>query len=173
MEEPGQLVELTTLAQDLHISRQTLSTYLRYLEESFLIRKLYNYSRSRRKVERKLKKYYPAILSVDLLFKEDAMSQSKVFEAILVNQLNAEYFWRDPYKNEVDIIRINKTIDPIEIKYGKIETKSLLNFMKKFHVDRGYIISSNQKETLEIDNKHISVTPAYQFLLEEENVGHS
>jgi predicted AAA+ superfamily ATPase len=173
MEEPGQLVELATLAQDLHISRQTLSTYLRYLEESFLIRKLYNYSRSRRKVERKLKKYYPAILSVDLLFKEDAMSQSKVFEAILVNQLNAEYFWRDPYKNEVDIIRINKTIDPIEIKYGKIETKSLLNFMKKFHVDTGYIISSNQKETLEIDNKHISVTPAYQFLLEEENVGHS
>jgi hypothetical protein len=48
-----------------------------------------------------------------------------------------------------------------------------MNFMKKFHVDRGYIISSNQKETLEIDNKHISVTPAYQFLLEQENVGHS
>jgi len=56
------------LAQELKISRQTLSNYLTYLEESFLIRKLYNFSRSKRKVERKLKKYYPTLISVDALF---------------------------------------------------------------------------------------------------------
>ncbi|DAC72253.1 MAG TPA: hypothetical protein DSN98_06095 [Thermoplasmata archaeon] len=170
MEEPGQLIEFSALSQELHLSRQTLSTYLRYLEESFLIRKLYNHSRSRRKVERKLKKYYPAIPSADLLYKEDSVSQSKVFETILVNQLNAEYFWRDSYQNEVDIIRINKKIEPIEIKYGKIETKSLLKFMEKFHVDTGYIISSNKEETYKINNKHIQIIPAYEFLLHEKNL---
>lgn len=56
------------MAQELKISRQTLSNYLTYLEESFLIRKLYNFSRSKRKVERKLKKYYPTLISVDALF---------------------------------------------------------------------------------------------------------
>lgn len=165
MEEPGQLLELSDLAKELQISRQTLSLYIRYLEESFLIRKLYNYSRSRRKVERKLKKYYPTLLSTDLLFKKDTHSQSKAFEGSIVNQLNAEYFWRDPYKNEVDIVRINQKVEPVEIKYGKIETKSLLKFMKKFHVDEGYIVSSNQEKKLEIDGKKIVITPAYKFLL--------
>jgi len=165
MEEPGQLLELSDLAKELQISRQTLSLYIRYLEESFLIRKLYNYSRSRRKVERKLKKYYPTLLSTDLLFKKDTHSQSKAFEGSIVNQLNAEYFWRDPYKNEVDIVRINQKVEPVEIKYGKIEAKSLLKFMKKFHVDEGYIVSSNQEKKLEIDGKKIVITPAYKFLL--------
>ena len=106
MEEPGQLIELSDLAKELKISRQTLSNYLRYLEEAFLLRKLYNFSRSRRKVERKLKKYYPTIVSVDLLFREDELSKSKVLEWFLVNQLKAEFFWRDPYKNEVELILV-------------------------------------------------------------------
>jgi len=165
MEEPGQLLELSDLAKELQISRQTLSLYIRYLEESFLIRKLYNYSRSRRKVERKLKKYYPTLLSTDLLFKKDTHSQSKAFEGSIVNQLNAEYFWRDPYKNEVDTVRINQKVEPVEIKYGKIETKSLIKFMKKFHVDEGYIVSLDQEKKLEIDGKKIVITPAYKFLL--------
>jgi len=80
MEEPGQIIEISKLAKELKISRQTLSNYLTYLKESFLIRKLYNFSRNRRKVERKLRKYYPTIISVDLLFREDDFSKSKVFE---------------------------------------------------------------------------------------------
>lgn len=166
MDEPGQLIELSDLAKEMQISRQTLSSYIRYLEESFLIRKLYNYSRSRRKTERKLKKYYPAIISVDLLFKDDTISQSKAFEGLIINQLNAEYFWRDPYKNEVDIIISNQKPKPIEIKYGKIETKSLLKFMRKFNVDKAYIISLHQEKTSEIDGGKIVVIPAYKFLLQ-------
>jgi len=170
MEEPGQIIELSDLAKDLHISRQTLSTYIRYLEESFLIRKLYNYSRSRRKIERKLKKYYPAILSIDLLSKDDAISQSKAFEGFLVNQLNAEFFWRDPYKNEVDIISVTQKIIPIEIKYGKIETKNLLKFMQKFHINEGYVVSLIQEKKYKVDGKTVEIVPAYKFLLQKHNL---
>ena len=165
MEEPGQLIELSDLAKELQISRQTLSNYIRYLEESFLIRKLYNYSRNIRKIERKLKKYYPAILSTDLMSKDDTISKSKIFEGFIVNQLNAEYFWRDPYKDEVDIIIVNQKIKPIEIKYGKIETKGLIKFMKKFHIDEGYILSLNREEQHKIEGKKIIVIPAYKFLV--------
>lgn len=80
MDEPGQLVELSELAGELKLSRQTLSNYLTYLEQCFLVRKLYNYSKGRRKVERKLKKYYPTIVSVDLLFRNDELSKSRIFE---------------------------------------------------------------------------------------------
>ncbi|MCP2519523.1 ATP-binding protein [Candidatus Aminicenantes bacterium AC-708-M15] len=165
MEEPGQIIELSELANELKISRQTLSNYLTYLEESFLIRKLYNFSRSRRKVERKLKKYYPSMISVDLLFKEDSFSKSKVFEWLIVNQLNAEFFWRDPYKNEVDIVLLEKEPLPIEIKYGKIEVKGILSFMKKFRVDKGFIISWDKEGEQQINGNVISIIPAYKFLL--------
>lgn len=164
-EQPGQLIELSEFAKEMHISRQTLSIYLKYLEDSFLIRKLYNYSSSIRKTERKLKKYYPSIISTNLIFKDDTYSRSKVFENVIVNQLHAEYFWRDPYKNEVDVILPNKKPIPVEIKYGKIETKGIRRFMEKFHAERGYIISLNQEKNLELQEGKISVVPVYKFLL--------
>lgn len=169
MDEPGQLIELTGLAKELKISRQALSNYLLFLEDSFLIQKLYNYSKNARKTQRKLKKYYPAIVSPDLVFKDDDQSKSKVFEWLIVNQLNAEFFWRDSYKHEVDIIQINeKKIEPIEVKYGKIETNGLLAFLKKFGLPKGTILSYKRQEEQKIENKKIFILPAYRFLLEQE-----
>jgi predicted AAA+ superfamily ATPase len=165
MEEPGQLIELSGLAKELKISRQTLSNYMVYLEESFLIKKLYNYSGSRRKTERKLKKYYPAVISPDLLFREDNLSKSHVFECLVVNQLKAEFFWRDPYKNEVDIVTTNGEPVPIEVKYGKTDFKGLLAFMKRFNVNEGYVISWDKEETRKINGRVISVVPASKFFL--------
>jgi len=165
MEEPGQLIEVSELSKELKMSRQTISNYLTYLEESFLIKRLYNYSRSRRKTERKLKKYYPTIISADLLFREDEHSKSRVFEWLVVNQLNAEFFWRDPYKNEVDVVMTNGEPVPIEVKYGKTDTKGLLAFMKKFKVEKGYVISRDKEETQKIGGKRISVVPAFKFFL--------
>ncbi|MBI2105479.1 ATP-binding protein [Candidatus Woesearchaeota archaeon] len=162
LEEPGQIVEISKLANELNISRQSLSLYLRYLEDSFLIRKLYNYSRNKRKIERKLKKYYPTMLSPDLLFKDDILSKSKTFEWLIINQLKAEFFWRDPYKNEVDIIKDNI---PIEIKYGKIDLNGILLFMDKFKVNNGYVISLNEEEEKTFKNKKVKIIPAFKFLI--------
>src|SRR3989344_7415312 len=168
MDDPGQIIELSSLANELNISRQTLSNYLMYLEESFLIRKLYNFSRNRRKVERKLKKYYPSIISVDLLFKDDEFSKSRVFEYMLINQLQAEFFWRDPYKNEVDAVLMNENPTPVEVKYGKIGIQGLLAFMNKFKVAEGYIISSKEEGKQTADGKSIFIIPAYKFLLKQK-----
>lgn len=163
MEEPGQLIELSDLSKELKISRQTLSNYLVYLEEAFLIRKLYNYSKNRRKTERKLKKYYPAIVS-DLIYKDDDISRSKVFEWLIVTRLDAGFFWRDTYKNEVDVIVPEKIPVPIEIKYGKLDTSGLIAFMKKFKITEGYIISYENEERIKIGTYKINVVPAFKFL---------
>ena len=95
MDNPGQIINVVGFSGELGIDRHTCSKYLSYLEDAFLIRKLYNFSRNRRKIERKLKKYYPAIISTELLFQEDESSKSKIFEWSIVNQLNAQFFWRD------------------------------------------------------------------------------
>ena len=136
--------------------------------DSFLIRKLYNYSKGRRKVERKLKKYYPLVISPNLLFMKDDHKKSKVFEWLMVGQLNAEFFWRDPYKNEVDVIKAEKKLIPIEIKYGRLEFRGLLAFMRRFKVAEGYVVSFDTEEKHEVNCKSIYVIPAYKFLLEQE-----
>jgi predicted AAA+ superfamily ATPase len=170
MEEPGQIVELNSLSKELNISRQTVANYLTYLEKAYLIKKLYNFSRSRRKVERKLKKYYPTVISADLAFRKDSLSKSKVFEWLVINQLGADFFWRDPYKNEVDAVLINKEFIPIEIKSGKAEFGGLLAFMRKFNVNKGYIISSERKDKQKIDGKTIIISPAFNFFIENEEL---
>ncbi|QLJ53486.1 MAG: hypothetical protein Sv326_1311 [Candidatus Fermentimicrarchaeum limneticum] len=164
-EEPGQLIEVAELGKELGVTRQTVSSYLRYLEESFLVRKLYNFSRNRRKVERKLKKYYPTIISPDFLFKEDNHSKSRLLEWLVVNQLKADFFWRDQYKNEVDIILAGKEIIPVEVKYGKVDTQGISAFMRAFKVPMGYVVSLEKEGEFRRDAKRIKVIPAYKFLL--------
>ncbi|MGC8816656.1 MAG: hypothetical protein ACP5PX_02430 [Candidatus Hadarchaeum sp.] len=93
MEEPGQLIELSGLASEMKTPRQTLFNYLKYLEESFLLRKLYNCPASKRKIKRKLKKFYPTIISTDLVFSDDSTSKSTAFEGTIANQLKAGFFW--------------------------------------------------------------------------------
>lgn len=124
-------------------------------------------TKSRRKVERKLKKFYPSVISIDLLFKEDNFSKSKVFEWMIVNQLKAEFFWRDPYKNEVDIVALNKNPIPIEVKYGKLDFKGLGAFMRKFKTERAFLISYDKEGKEKINGKTVEVTPAFKFLLEK------
>ncbi|HOZ36169.1 MAG TPA: hypothetical protein PLK55_04270, partial [archaeon] len=79
------------------------------------------------------------------------------------------FFWRDAYKNEVDMIfEKNKQIIPIEIKYGKIETAGLDKFMSNYKIDVGYIISHNTEKEIKKDKKIIYVVPAYKFLLNKD-----
>jgi uncharacterized protein len=163
-EEPGQILELNKLASEIGLSRQTVSNYLSYLEDSFLIRKLYNYSKNKRKSEKKLKKYYPTIISPKILFKNERLIESKVFENLLVNLLEAEFFWRDSSHNEVDVI-LNKEegIVPIEIKYGRIDPSGLIRFMQQEGISEGIILSENIENLIEIDNKRIKVIPAWSY----------
>jgi predicted AAA+ superfamily ATPase len=166
MNDPGQILEHTKLAKELGISRYSASKYLEYMEDAFLVRKLYNYSRNARKSERSLRRYYPTIISVDLAFKQDALYRSKVFEWLIVNQLDAKYFWRDAYKHEVDVV-LEKGPKPIEIKYGGVDTEGLTAFMTKFKVNAGAIITKEIERRIKEGPEVISLIPAYKFLLSD------
>lgn len=173
MVQPGQIIELSSLANELNVSRQSISQYITYLELSFLVKKIYNFSRSRRKVERKLKKYYPTVPSVNLIFRDDPLSRSMIFEWLIIMQLHSDFFWRDPYKNEVDIVlTIDDKLIPIEVKHSRITFDGLLKFMKRFDVKHGFVISKNTERVEKINNKVIYIVPAYKFLLKREELLH-
>lgn len=163
LHDPGEMINIGCLAKELGIARQTVSAYLEYLEKSFLIKKLYNFSKNIRKTQRKLKKYYPTIFVPEIVEKTGLFG--KVFETVIVLALNAEFFWRDAYKNEVDVVKEkDNEIMPIEIKYSKVEYKGLKLFMKKFKVSTGMIITYDKKEKM----NGIEVIPFYEYLLKKQ-----
>ena len=163
---PGQIIEINKLASEVGLSRRVVSLYIGYLENSFLIKKIFNFSRNQRKTAKKLKKYYPTIPALGFIYGDEDV-KSKIFENLIVLQTGANFFWRDSYKNEVDIVLDNeKNIIPIEVKYGEIKNiEGLTKFMKSFNVKEGFVISRDEEMEQKIDNKKISVIPAWKWLL--------
>ncbi len=163
LREPGQIINLGQLAGQLGISRQTISNYLNYLEKSFLIKKIYNYSGSQRKTERKMKKYYSRILLPEII----ENNFGKTFETAIILDLDADYFWRDQYKNEIDAIKIDKDkVFPIEIKSGDFLVKDLkpMNlFFKKFDTEKPIVITYNKKKEI----NHVNIILFYEYFLKE------
>ncbi len=166
---PGEIINMGELAKDLGIARQTVSIYLDYLEKSYLVKKLYNYSRNVRKTQKRFKKYYPIIIAPDIAEKQEYFG--KVFETVLVNHLNAEFFWRDNFKNEVDIIQV-QPLTAIEVKSGEIKERdltSLNRFIKKFKPEKAIVLSYDIKKTIE----SIQIMPFYEYLLDNKPSSHS
>lgn len=163
---PGQIIEINKLASEVGLSRRVVSLYLGYLENSFLIKKIFNFSKNRRKTAKKLKKYYPTIPALGFIYGTGNI-KPKIFENTIVLQTRANFFWRDAYKNEVDIILDeDKKIIPIEIKYGEIKNiKGMLKFMDVFKVEKGLVISRNEEKEQKISDKKISIIPAWKCLL--------
>jgi predicted AAA+ superfamily ATPase len=55
-----------------------------------------------------------------------------------------------------------------QIKYGKINLKGMLAFMKLFNVKMGYVISRDKEETRKNNGTVISVVPAFTFFLSHD-----
>jgi len=172
---PGMLSDYGSLSKELGISRVTLSNYFFYLNESFLIKKLYNFSRNMLTSEKKMKKFYLATTSF-FSFLNNEIDESKLIENLIVAFVDAKFFWRTPQKYEVDIILKEKNkIIPIEVKYkdyiSKKDTKNLLRFCEKFNIEEAVMItqSKSNEEIFELKSGNrvkIKFIPAWKFLLQ-------
>ena len=145
-ERPGLYLHFENLANDLKISAKTLSKYLSILEQAFLITILYNYSANQLTSEKKMKRAYLASASFCTALNDFNEVGLLVENAIL--SLNPyQFFWRDPYKHEVDFIDIrDKEVTPIEIKYknkiSKQDYNNLYLFAKKFKLKKATLLTN-------------------------------
>lgn len=172
---PGMLSDYGSLSKELGISRVTLSNYFFYLNESFLIKKLYNFSRNMLTSEKKMKKFYLTTTSF-FPFLNNEIDESKLIENLIVAFVDAKFFWRTPQKYEVDVILKEKSkIIPIEVKYkeyiSKKDIKNLLRFCEKFNVEEAVMITQSKSNEeifkLKSGNKiRIKFIPAWKFLLQ-------
>ena len=167
----GQVINISSLAGDVGVSRSTLNEWLSVLESSFIIFRLLPWFEKANKRAIKTPKLYftePG-MAAWLLEIETAKQISRdplmgnLFENMVVvealkTRLNAGllpnlYFYRDTKGNEVDlIIRRHRQLKPVEIKaamtFSPDMTSSLKKFSKKFDDSLpGAIIYAGQMET--------------------------
>jgi len=172
---PGIFSDYQALSKELGINRLTLSNYFFYLEESFLLKKIYNFSRNMLTSEKKLKRFYLSSSSF-FVHLNNSIDESKIIENLVISEIQNKFFWRDPFKNEVDIITSkNNLIIPIEVKYknnvGMKDIKGLLKFCDVFKCKKAIVITKNLLKKHDIKLKNgmklkINYIPAYLFLLE-------
>jgi len=168
--QPGLIIDYRNLANDLGYSNKTISNYLYFLEESFLVKKLYNFSRNQITSEKKLKKYYLASTAFCWAL-TDFLDTGRQVENLIASLKNYQFFWRDAYHHEIDFISIeNENILPIEIKYkNKIQPKDRKNmtiFLKKFSCQKGIIYTKNFEENrFSVGDSNLEIIEKPVFLL--------
>lgn len=169
--EPGAIVNYDALSKNLHKNKKTIMDYFFYLEYSMLVKVLANYREGFMVSSRKLKKAYIANTAIPFAFVENFYSDSfleKIAENFAVIATDAKNYYRNKY--EVDIIlRKGKEILPIEVKYGKPETDSLLKFLSEFNLKKAIILTKSVFDKKTINKKKILIVPLWNFSLTKES----
>lgn len=158
---PGDVIITLDLSQELSLDRRTVQQYLQILEQSLLIRKVYNYSKNPRKSEKRHKRYYPFYTSLHWYISPYPVEFGKKAETEVAFQLSAEYFWNERGK-EIDFIIGEELEKGVEVKMRNIVTnkfvRSLLN--SKF-VKKKYLITKKETE-VQVDNPDLIVLPLHR-----------
>jgi len=167
-QQPGMYLSYENLSNDLNLSSKTLSKYISILEQAFLIKTVYNFSKNRLTSEKKLKRVYLSTPSFSIIL-SDYLQKGLLAENTILSQNEYRFFWRDAYKHEVDFIDIayNDPV-PIEIKYKeKVSNRELQNlylFAKKFHAKKAILLMKrSDKKIINYKDLDIELTSIHLF----------
>ncbi|MCG9480131.1 MAG: ATP-binding protein [Actinomycetia bacterium] len=164
---PGFLLDYRHMASDLKIDQRTLSNYISYLEYGLLVQKAYNFSPNFLTSEKKLKKIYLSNPAFTTSLAPD-VNRGWLMEQYFINYLKARFFYRNPQKEEIDVIleSDNKPV-PVEIKIrNKIKLKALnpmLKFLKKYDLKQGFVISEDTHELFSKNQYQIEIIPYWKY----------
>jgi len=166
--EPGMIVNFDKLARDLGRSKVTIINYFEYLKYALIIQEVKNLRPGFLVSSRKGKKIYPTNSSFCFAYREDFYQEkvlSKIAEVVTVNFLEAAYYFRNSFEVDV-VIKLRNKILPVEVKYGRVEEKSILKFLDKFEVPEGIIVSKDKYQR----KNNLKIIPLWRFLLEGAKV---
>lgn len=180
--ETSNLFELSSVSNSIAADYQTCRSYLFFLEHSFVLDVLLNYSRSFSKQLRKSKKIHiahPCIsmafmrLGPEVLAVSDLSGRFMETIAFQHSRLisNPVHFWRTPQKREVDLVleQGNGELLPVEVKYSNSiqdsDAGSVVKFLDKYSGQKGVVITRDLLNEKEIRGKKILFIPMWLFLL--------
>lgn len=178
--ETAGILVLDNLASILGINKETVSNYVEYLKQAFIIYTIYNYTPSIGKQLRTSKKIHLALPSIafalesynrDVLLHPEILGKyvESLVAVFLLYKYEKIFFWRTPQKDEVDIVIKEKQLTPIEVKYQNqitdTDCKTLVKFCKKYNVKKGFVVTKETFETRKFGDIIVELIPAWVFLL--------
>jgi len=164
---PGLYLEYKNLASDLQFDQRTITNYFSYLEYSLLIQKLYSYSTNLLSSEKRLKRVYLSNTGFTCAL-TGGVNFPLLMEQFWINLLKAQYFYRSPQKDEVDLVHVTGDLCmPIEIKMRENvsikDAASLFKFLRRFNLVEGLLISLQTETEFANNGKRIKVLPYWKY----------
>ncbi len=170
-----------SISKNLGMHVETVMKYIEYLRSAYMIEELVLFSRSDIKQKRANKKYL--LLDTGLrnaIFREneetlhESSTLGLVVESAVQSNIISSYrnydvsYWKNG--GEVDLVLdMKKKLLPIEVKYKEdikgVDIKGLIEFMNKFSVDTGIVVTKDICKYENRDNRKILFIPTYLFLL--------
>ncbi len=166
----GQMLNLTSLANDAGISPNTAKAWLSVLESSYILYRLQPYFRnfSKRLVKSPKLYFYDTGVACSLLGIRDENQvtmhymKGALFENLIINEFikrnfhrgdnRLPYFWRDNHGREIDCLLVDgERVIPIEIKSGKTLSPSYFDGLKYWQLlarlpdEQGYVVYGGEQ----------------------------
>jgi len=178
----GQLVNRTELSRTLNIDRETLKTYLWYLERTFIIKRMNPFYSNIRKELSKMPVYYftdiglrnynrnQFTISPDrtdgFLFQNFIyllLKESKIFHNTKIN------YWRTKDGAEIDfIVQPGVDIVPMEVKNTSLSAielnQSIHSFINLYKPKQLYILNKNLDKSIFVNDCKIIARPYFTLL---------
>ena len=157
----------------LRISKNTLYNYIEYLNDSLILYLLKKYSPSYKNIEMSI----PKIFFVDngLYMAEESIS--KLMENLVFMELRRRnyveneklFYWKNSFGREIDFIVLDRELIQVcyELTYENRdrEIKSLIKASKQLNYKKLRILTWNQEDTININNRKIEITPLWKWLV--------
>lgn len=166
-QKPGMLLNYQNLASNLGLSYQTVSKYIKYLEKSYLIRRLYNFRGSPIARARKLKKGYLGSINLAAGFldseKELMQNTPQLAENLVCLYLKAKWFWKK--YTEIDFYHKDKVV---EVKYRETEPDLKNNILacKNLEAKELLVITKDLEKQRQLKGVEVKFVPLWKYLLE-------
>lgn len=172
----------SNIAKTLNISAETVKEYLNCSEDSYLTYTLTKFDRSVKKQIINPKKIYcldtGLVNSISFKFSEN---RGRLLENLVYMNLKRQnkdiYYHKEHYecdfiiKEGLDITTaIQVTLTLKDESTRKRELRGLIEAMNTHNLDTGLIITENEKDTIIMDDKTITIKPIYEWLSDTTHI---
>jgi uncharacterized protein len=173
----GKLVAANNLKEVLGLkSTSTILEYFSYLENAYVIQFLPKFSYSLKTQIRNAKKVYVIDLGLythnAIVFTDELGRRLENLVYLHLRRMYDElYYFNEKKECDFVVMKKGKVVELIQVCYLltaenlKRETEGLLEAMEFFKVKQGKIVTLNQTEVYNIDNKKIEVVAAKDFMV--------
>lgn len=177
----AKIVTIEALKNNFNLSFETVSAYLEYFKDAFLIFDLPQFSFSLKKQQKAFKKFYAIDVGLaknaSFKFSEDRgrVLENAVFLELKTrgdslyyyktkDGLEVDFFSRENGKNK-ELIQVSWSIEDESVREREI--KSLFSAMEELKIKKGMILTYGENDTIRKGGKEIIVKPVFRWMLEK------